>query len=244
MLNLKNLKVLILEQNNLLKLTTNSLDQNNPEIKYKVISKDKLSNSIIGTALSNIKETTLVIKSGLVLNLTNKDLPSKRKLNKYDICLSRQAVFIDHERIKVHYPYVKGKLHKKILDLSIFIINPNKWNNIPKQDKGIISGKKKLIMPRYMNHKDDVLFSEESTAAIDALHYGVLGEQASVYNYVNVIEKNEINVLETYAYCFDKLLPYIKGLPKKEKDRVKYLGNKTKIRISNTREKLHELRNL
>ena len=73
MLNLKNLKVLILEKNNLLKLTTNSLDQNNPEIKYKVITKDKVSNSIIGTALSNIKETTLVIKSGIVLNLTNKD---------------------------------------------------------------------------------------------------------------------------------------------------------------------------
>jgi len=48
-------------------------------------------------------------------------------------------------------------------------------------------------------------------------------------------------MLETYGYCFDKLLPYLKGIPKKEKERIKFLANKTNIKIKNTREKMHRL---
>ena len=94
-------------------------------------------------------------------------------------------------------------------------------------------------MPRYMNHKDDILFKEESTAGIDAFNYGVLGEQALVHNYLGPIHRKNINILEIYAYCFDKLLPYLKGAPKKETDRITLLANKTLIKIKNTREKMH-----
>ena len=96
-------------------------------------------------------------------------------------------------------------------------------------------------MPRYMNHKDDILFREESTAAIDAFNYGVLGEQALVHNYLDPIHRKNINILEIYAYCFDKLLPYLEGVPKKETDRINLLANKTLIKIKNTREKMHHV---
>tara|TARA_R100000664_G_C2753332_1_gene140716 strand:+ start:1378 stop:2112 length:735 start_codon:yes stop_codon:yes gene_type:complete len=239
MLNLKNLKVLILEENNLLKLTTNSLDINNPEITYRVISKDKMLESRIATVLNNTDEITLVIKSGLIVNLKNKDLPSKSKLNKYHMAVSRYGVFTDHERIKQHYQYISEEINKKVLDLAIFIINPKKWKTAPEKDSGALRDKKLLYMPRYMNHKDDILFREESTAAIDAFNYGVLGEQALVHNYLNPIYRKNINILEIYAYCFDKLLPYLKGVPKKETDRITLLANKTLTKIKNTREKIH-----
>lgn len=239
MLNLKTLKVLILEENNLLKLTTNSLDINNPEITYKVITKDKMLKSRIATTLSNTNEITLVIKSGLVVNLNNKDLPTKSKLKKYHMAVSRYGVFTDHERVKEHYQYSSEKLNKKVLDLSIFIINPKKWKTVPEKDSGAVRDKKLLYMPRYMNHKDDILFEEESTAAIDAFNYGVLGEQALIHNYLGPIHRKNINVLEIYAYCFDKLLPYLKGVPKKETTRITSLANKTLTKIKNTREKMH-----
>ena len=239
MLNLKTLKVLILEENNLLKLTTNSLDANNPEITYRVINKDKMIESRIATVLNNTDEITLVIKSGLIVNLKNKDLPSKSKLNKYHMAVSRYGVFTDHKRIKQHYQYSSEKINKKVLDLSVFIINPKKWETVPEKDSGVVRDKKLLYMPRYMNHKDDILFKEESTAAIDAFNYGVLGEQALVHNYLGPIYRKNINILEIYAYCFDKLLPYLNGVPKKETDRITLLANKTLIKIKNTREKMH-----
>ena len=209
MLNLKNLKLLILEENNLVNLTTNSLDINNPEIKYSVV---KPNGSRIKTALNNINDITLVVKSGLVLNLKNKDFPSRAKIKNYHI-----------------------------LDLSIFVMNPYKWEKIPDSDEGVLHDKKLLYMPRYMNHKDDVLFKQDATAAIDAFYYGVLGEQAVVYNYTDTIQRETENILETYGYCFDKLLPYLKGVPDKEKRRIEYLSQKTSVRIKNTREKIHRL---
>ena len=238
MLNLKNLKLLILEENNLVNLTTNSLDINNPEIKYSVV---KPNGSRIKTALNNINDITLVVKSGLVLNLKNKDFPSRAKIKNYHMAVSRYGVFIDHDRLKEHYRYVDKNIHDSVLDLSIFVMNPYKWEKIPDSDEGVLHDKKLLYMPRYMNHKDDVLFKQDATAAIDAFYYGVLGEQAVVYNYTDTIQRETENILETYGYCFDKLLPYLKGVPDKEKRRIEYLSQKTSVRIKNTREKIHRL---
>ena len=61
MSNLSHLKVLILEKNNLTKLTTNSLDKNTPEIEYKVVKKEDCTESKIGTALLNTQDITLVV---------------------------------------------------------------------------------------------------------------------------------------------------------------------------------------
>ena len=241
MSNLSHLKVLILEKNNLTKLTTNSLDINTPEIEYKVVKKEDCTESKIGTALLNTKDITLVVTSGLVLELKDGDFPDIEKLKEYGICVSREGVFTDHKRLNEHYRYVASHITDGVIDLNIFIINPKKWSEIPKLDQRILQNKKKMYIPRYMHHKSDVLFAEDSTAAVDAFHYGVLGEQASVYNYVDCIYKNNINILEIYAYCFDKLIPYIKGVPRKEQNRIKLLANKTKQKIKTIRKKMHHI---
>ena len=241
MSNLSHLKVLILEKNNLTKLTTNSLDINTPEIEYKVVKKEDCTESKIGTALLNTKDITLVVTSGLVLELKDGDFPDIEKLKEYGICVSREGVFTDHKRLNEHYRYVASHITDGVIDLNIFIINPKKWSEIPKLDQRILQNKKKMYIPRYMHHKSDVLFAEDSTAAVDAFHYGVLGEQASVYNYVDCIYKNNINILEIYAYCFDKLIPYIKGVPRKEQNRIKLLANKTKQKIKTMRKKIHDI---
>ena len=241
MLNLKDLKVLILEDNNLTNLTVNSLKENTPEISYKVISKEEQTESKIGTALLNSKHITLVVSSGIVLELKDTDIPDLDVLEEYDICVSRYAVYMDHDRLKAHYYYVNKKLTDGVIDLSLFIINPKRWKSIPDSDKGILEDVKKLFIPRYMHHKNDILFEEEATSAVDAFNYGVLGEQASVFNYIDCINKGTINMLETYGYCFDKLLPYIKGVPRKEQNRIKLLANNTITKIKNTRNKMHLL---
>ena len=97
-------------------------------------------------------------------------------------------------------------------------------------------------MPRYMNHRDDPIFKEQTINCSDALTYGVLGESACIYNYIDILNKKDISVLETYAYCLDKLLPYTEGLPKKEKEIVEHLGSLTKKRISRMRRKLHNVK--
>ena len=230
MSNLSHLKILILESNNLIKLTINSIKQN-----------QDLTNSRIGTALSRCKETTLVVESGLVLNIQKNDIPNIEKLNEYDICVSREGVFTDHKRLNEHYRYVAKDITDGVIDLSIFIINPKRWDKIPESDKGILHDKKKMFIPRYMHHKNDVLFAEDSTAAVDAFYYGVLGEQASVYNYNRCINKKDISILEIYGYCFDKLLPYLKGVPRKEQNRIKFLANKTTTKIKNMRQRMHQI---
>jgi len=241
MLNLTDLKVLILESNNLTNLTVNSLEKNTPQVSYKVITKKEQTNSRIGTALLHSEGITLVVKSGIVLELKEGDIPSLDKLEAVDICVSRKAVFIDHNRLSEHYRYVDDTLTNGVVDLNIFIINPKRWKDVPETDTGILKDVKKLFIPRYMHHKNDILLQEEATATIDAFNYGVLGEQASVFNYIDCIESNNINMLETYGYCFDKLLPYLKGVPKKEKKRIKFLADKTITKIKNTRNKMHRL---
>lgn len=241
MSNLSHLKILILESNNLIKLTINSIKQNMPDVSYEVVKKQDLTNSRIGTALSRCKETTLVVESGLVLNIQKNDIPNVEKLNEYDICVSREGVFTDHKRLNEHYRYVAKDITDGVIDLSIFIINPKRWDKIPESDKGILHDKKKMFIPRYMHHKNDVLFAEDSTAAVDAFYYGVLGEQASVYNYNRCINKKDINILEIYGYCFDKLLPYLKGVPRKEQNRIKFLANKTTTKIKNMRQRMHQI---
>jgi hypothetical protein len=194
MSSLKNRKILILEVNNLTALTINSIEMNMPQFQYKVVPCGK---SKLATALHNIDDITLVVKSGLVLNIKDSDLPSREKLMRYDMCVSRQGVYVDHPSIAKHYNLVDTPMNKGIIDLSL---------------------------------------------CSDALTYGVLGESACIYNYIDILNKKDISVLETYAYCLDKLLPYTEGLPKKEKEIVEHLGSLTKKRISRMRRKLHNVK--
>ena len=239
MSNQKIQKILILEVNNLTALTVNSIEMNMPEFQYKIVPCGK---SKIASALHNIDDITLVVKSGLILNIKDRDLPKKEKLKNYDMCLSRQAVYADHPTIARHYKLIDKDMHKGMIDLSLFIMNPLQWHRIPAKDQGILPNIKKLFMPRYMNHRDDPIFKEQTINCSVALTYGVLGESACIYNYIDILNKKDISVLETYAYCLDKLLPYTEGLPKKEKEIVEHLGSLTKKRISRMRRKLHNVK--
>lgn len=230
---LSDLKVLILEENNLVDLTVNSLHKNMPNTSYTVVP--CTPGTRFTTTFKNIRDTTLVLRSGLVIN---REVEVPKKIIDYALCVSRRGVYIDHNRIKDHYPLIDKSMHKDLIDLSVFLVNPEKWDSIPTSDRGVLGGKRLLYMSRMMNHKDDILFAKEATAAIDALNYGISGERAFIYNYVDCIQKDTINVSETFAYHFEKLLPYLSGVPKKERSRIEYLANKTTTRISKMRYKL------
>ena len=88
------LNVLILQQNELVNLTINSIKKNMPNTTYKVV--DCKSKPKIKTALENISQTTLVVSSGLILNVSEQDLPPIEKLKEYPICVSRAGVYTDH----------------------------------------------------------------------------------------------------------------------------------------------------
>ena len=91
MLNLTDLKVLILESNNLTNLTVNSLEKNTPQVSYKVITKKEQTNSRIGTALLNTKGITLVVKSGIVLELKEVNAePLTELANIFDLSVRRK----------------------------------------------------------------------------------------------------------------------------------------------------------
>ena len=94
--------------------------------------------------------------------------------------------------IAKHYNLVDTPMNKGIIDLSLFIINPFNWHRIPAKDKGILPNIKKLFMPRYMNHRDDPIFKEQTINCSDALTYGVLGESACIYNYIDILNKKDV----------------------------------------------------
>ena len=174
---LSDLRVLILEENNLVELTVNSLHKNMPTVPYTVVPCEP--GNRFPTTFKNLKGITLVLRSGVVVN---KAVEIPDKVVDFALCVSRRAVYIDDDRIKNHYPLIDKNITDGLLDLSVFLVNPEKWDSIPESDRGVLKDKKLLYMSRVMNHKDDVLFSEEAVATIDALHYGMEGEDAFIYN--------------------------------------------------------------
>ena len=87
------LEILVLESNDLTSLTVNSIRKNMPRAKYKVV---KCGASKVRTALAHATDTTLVVTSGLVLNIRQGDLPPDSKLKQYAISVSREGVYVDH----------------------------------------------------------------------------------------------------------------------------------------------------
>ena len=126
------------------------------------------------------------------------------------------------------------------IDLSVFIINPDKWYEIPASDVRILNEKKILYMPRYMNHRTDPLIST-CINCMEAVKYGMGSEHAAVLNYVPHLLTGKATVRETYAYAFDRLEEYCDGLDPRIRDNVLQLADKSKVRISKMRRKLHDL---
>lgn len=235
---MSNLEILILEANELTPLTVNSIKKNMPRVKYKVV---KAGKSKVGTALANCSKPTLVVTSGLVLNIRQGDIPPEEKINEYDICVSRMGVYVDHPKHSTVYSLIDTPMHKGFIDLSIFIINPANWYEIPSSDAGMLKNKKCLYMPRYINHKHDPIV-KDCIGSYEAFRYGMSGESAAVYNYIPHLLSGKATPIETFAYCFDKVAEYAEGLPEPLKEKVLNLGNKTKVRVGKMRKRLYELK--
>jgi len=172
-------KILVLS-NDLTRITTNSLKANMPTSEYKTV---KCKGNPIETALNNTDDITLVVSGGVVFTPKKNDLPPKKILQKYAICVSRKFVYIDNERMKRQYSNLQMPADDKSIDYSVFIINPKKWKQAPDKADNKLQHIKKLYMPRYMNHATDPVISEVISAA-DAFYYGVMGVKASIHNYV------------------------------------------------------------
>jgi hypothetical protein len=235
---MSNLEILILETNELTQLTVNSIKRNMPRTKYRVV---KCGDSKVGTAIGNCDKPTLVVTSGLVLDIRQGDIPPEEKIKEYDICVSRMGVYVDHPRHSTVYKLVDSPIHKGFIDLSIFIINPANWYQIPNSDSGILGNKKCLYMPRYINHKHDPIV-KDCIGSYEAFRYGMSGESAAVFNYIPHLLSGKATPVETFAYCFDKVAEYTDGLPEEAKQRILKLGNKSKIRVAKMRKALYELK--
>ena len=225
------LRVLVVECNKLTALTVNSIRTNMPDWDYEVVS---YQDGFIPTALRHSDELCLVVKSGVILDLKDGDLPERELLEKYDICLSRDGVFTDNRSNKHVYGLIGSKLNEKSMDLSIFCINPKRWVRIPKTDAGVLAEVKRLRMPRHMNHKCDPIVAKAISAKA-AMDYGMLGEQASVMNYIPVYEKGIANGNEMFAYKLEAAIGLTDGLPKSAKQKVEAVAAKTLKRVAKLR---------
>ena len=220
-------EVLVVECNKLASLTVNSVKVNMPAWDYKVVPYE---GGFIATALKNIEKTALVVKSGVILDVNSGDLPSWDLLNEYDICLGRAGVFSDHPKHSQAYGLVGSQIGRKHLDLSVFIINPARWAEIPDSDSGVLQTAKRLRMPRHMNHKSDLLIANVLSGQM-AMNYGMLAENASVFNYVDVFEKGSANGNEMFAYALEKALPFADELPAVKKLAERTLTRAAKLRV-------------
>lgn len=221
----------MVECNKLTALTVNSIRTNMPDWDYEVVS---YQDGFIPTALRHSDELCLVVKSGVILNLKDGDLPERELLEKYDICLSREGVFTDNRASKHIYSLIGCKLNEKAMDLSIFCINPKRWVRIPKTDAGVLAKVKRLRMPRHMNHKCDPIVEKAISAKV-AMDYGMLGEKASVMNYIPVYEKGNANGNEMFAYKLEAAIGLTDGLPKSAKQKVEAVAAKTLKRVAKLR---------
>ena len=130
-----------------------------------------------------LKETTLVVKSGVALNIKEKDIPPKDAFDKYPISVSKRYVYSDNPRLAPMYSNLKDIGSHAAVDLSVTIINPSLWDDIPETDSNVLNKMKRLRIPRYMNHKTDPL-NASVVCGKDALVYGMLGEKAAIWNYI------------------------------------------------------------
>lgn len=237
---MSDLEILILDCNPLTPITTTSIKKNMPRAKFKVV---KCGKSKIGTAVANTTKPTLVVTGGLALNIRQGDIPAYDTLHKYDMCVSRLGVYTDHPRLSEVYNITSNPIGKGHIDLSIFIINPARWYELPNTDAGALRDKKILYMPRYINHKTDTLV-KDCIGSYEAFHYGMMGEDASVFNYIPNLLSGSATPIETFAYCFDKLEEYVDELEDEQKQKVLGLASKSKARIATMRKKLANLKKL
>jgi len=217
--------ILILEENDLAAMTLASIKAYAPKSKVAVVSCDG-EGSRIRTALQCTNKVTLCVQSGVILQSGIIYMPPMARLSSYSITISRAHVFIDHPRQSHIYGLMGLEAHKGVMDTSVFFINPERWPETPLVDRGAMRDKKKLVMPRYMNHKADAAL--EAVSAWGALQYGMLGHGAGILNYTQHYLRGYATPNEMYGYPLELALPFIDDLQPTMKDRVWRLGSKAK----------------
>lgn len=233
---------LVLQGNTYTDMTVASIKAHDPDATIKCVNPGP---SVIGTALQHCNEPTLVLKSGILFRGSFSDLPMDF-VERNALCVSEFFVFFNHPTVSHHYGLLgSDNAAGNIADLSTFIINPRHWIKTPTTDKGILDGVKKSWMPRYMNHKSDVLVSS-SLAMHDCMYYGMLGVSALVLNYLKCLETRSATIEETVAYPFDHFLPFVNMLEREDRIFLEEAARKTKARIGAFRDgmaKMNGLRN-
>ena len=229
------LDYLVIETNELAALTVNSINEHDPGATITCVPADK---SFIGTALQHSTRTTMVLKSGVVWRGSSSDVPEV--VNNYALCASEYAVFADNDDLNHIYDLKGSPLALGIKDLSIFIVNPELWDNIPETDSGALIGKRTLTMPRYMNHSEDELVAD-GLPAHQCLYYGVLGVNSLALNYVDCLRNRSASVTETIGYLFDHLTPYVNGLDNNDIYFIKKVADKTRARVAKMRDSLAKI---
>lgn len=208
-------------------ITEASIRKNMPGKSYVIVQNN---GGLIRTALQESENMiTLVVVGGVILEIGPGDLPPLKKLSQYHICAARSQVYSDHPTLSRFYKYTDNTCNVGQVDLGIFIINPKMWTEIPERDAGSLRDKKLLKMPRYMNHKTDTLV-DSCISPYDALKYGMLGYMASVFNYLDILNRGSATTIEGYAYRLDKLAEY------SDDPDIQILGGKP--RINKTRQRL------
>lgn len=224
-------KLLVLDRNDLTGLTLSSIQSALPDADVKVASFD---GGYIRTALKNCNDITLVVESGVMLNTSRFDVPGDDVLSRYQLAVSRAHVFADHPHHVNLYGLMGITPDKSLIDLTVFLINPSTWSDMPISDREAVSRARKLYMPRYMNHRSDPVVPE-AMGAWPALQYGMLGMQAVVNNYIPQFLSGTASPAEMYGYCMDYALSHLEALSGHTKDRVHALARKTQIAAARLR---------
>ena len=239
--------ILILEENDLTAMTLASIKQYAPDALVTVVASNgagsRFRTALRATTTSRLHKNTyshltkagvssnnyptLCLVSGALLSAQIINMPPMATLMRYNICLSRQYVFVDHPAHSHIYGLMGVAANKAVMDSSVFVINPSEWGAIPASDAGVLGGLKRITMPRVMNHKADV--GIKAVSAWGALQYGMLGHGAAINNYVAHYLRGQATPNEMYAYPLELALPHIEDLAPQFKDRVWRLGKRANV---------------
>lgn len=235
--------VIVINDNpELLSLTTDSIEKSCIGWNYVVLNtKNKQKFPVIFEHAKQTDEKIfLVVSAGVVLNLKENSLPPLKLLKKNHMIVSRKGLFFNNLYGSL-YEKEKTGINQNIIDTSVFIINTEKFDFIPESDSGFLSKITIKDLPLYMNHKGDPLIKEVLSVR-HLFKHGITGENAHIFNYVDYILKGECTVSESYALCFEKLLPYIDNLADRYKNNIRKITRNIKqSRIDTFRKKYYEI---
>lgn len=236
-------KILILEnKDNLSSLTINSIKNNCPGWDYQVLQiEGGRVPTVLNYAKENLQGIYLVVNCGVILKLNKDSLPPTQLLEKHHMIVDKLGVYFGSSLYEEYYKKEKINYSSNLLDLSVFIINTEKFDFIPETDAGFMSKISTRYLPRYMNHKYDPLMDE----IVNARHlfkYGVEGEKACVHNYVPLILKGDIPVSLTYSLCFEKLLQHVnEDVPQIYRNNINKIMKRYSNRIETMRTKYYDV---